>query len=176
MLKHHGICNTRIDGKTGLPKRSEALQFFARDDSLRVILVSIRCGGAGYVNNHCLFRMTVNLSCRNRLDLTAASRVYLLEPHWNPMIEEQALCRVHRVGQKRNVTTIRYLMRNSFEEVSAILMHQTTKGTDLIDRQQVVEIQKRKKKLAEVTFGHDPLSEGGIGIATLQVRSSFYCT
>lgn len=34
------------------------------------------------------------------------------------MIEEQALCRVHRVGQKRDVTTIRYLMRDSFEEVS----------------------------------------------------------
>jgi hypothetical protein len=52
-----------------------------------------------------------------RLDLTAASRAYILEPHWNPMIEEQALCRVHRVGQKRNVTTIRYMMRDSFEEV-----------------------------------------------------------
>ena len=52
------------------------------------------------------------------LDLTSGSRVYLLEPHWNPMIEEQALCRVHRVGQKRDVTTIRYLMRESFEEVS----------------------------------------------------------
>jgi hypothetical protein len=33
------------------------------------------------------------------------------------MIEEQALCRVHRVGQRCNVTTVRYLMRNSFEEV-----------------------------------------------------------
>ena len=53
------------------------------------------------------------------LDLTAGSRVYLLEPHWNPMIEEQALCRVHRVGQERNVTTIRYLMRDSFEEVGS---------------------------------------------------------
>lgn len=53
------------------------------------------------------------------LDLTAASRAYLLEPHWNPMIEEQALCRVHRVGQKRDVTTIRYLMRDLLEKVSA---------------------------------------------------------
>jgi hypothetical protein len=33
------------------------------------------------------------------------------------MIEEQALCRVHRVGQRRNVTTVRYVMRDSFEEV-----------------------------------------------------------
>jgi hypothetical protein len=55
-----------------------------------------------------------------RLDLTAGSRAYLLEPHWNPMIEEQALCRVHRVGQQREVTTVRYLMRGSFEEVSSL--------------------------------------------------------
>lgn len=54
------------------------------------------------------------------LDLTSASRVYLMEPHWNPMVEEQALCRVHRVGQRREVTTIRYLIRDSFEEVTAI--------------------------------------------------------
>lgn len=33
------------------------------------------------------------------------------------MIEEQALSRIHRVGQKREITTIRYLMRDSFEEV-----------------------------------------------------------
>jgi SNF2 family DNA or RNA helicase len=55
------------------------------------------------------------------LDLTAASRAYLLEPHWNPMVEEQALCRVHRVGQKKPVTTVRYLIRDSFEEVWSTL-------------------------------------------------------
>ncbi|TVY65597.1 DNA repair protein RAD5A, partial [Lachnellula suecica] len=97
MLADRNIPYTRIDGKTSLAKRADALKNFHENDSIRVILVSITCGGAG-------------------LDLTAASRVYLMEPHWNPMIEEQALCRVHRVGQTRNVTTIRYLMRNSFEE------------------------------------------------------------
>lgn len=134
MLEDNGILYTRIDGKTSLPKRAQALRSFEKDNSLRVILVSITCGGAG-------------------LDLTAASRAYLMEPHWNPMIEEQALCRVHRVGQKRSVTTIRYLMRDSFEE-------------------QVVEIQKRKKLLAKVTFGQDPLEESGIGMSTLQYLKS----
>jgi hypothetical protein len=43
---------------------------------------------------------------------------YLLEPQWNPMMEEQALCRIHRLGQKK-VKTIRYRIRGSFEEVSA---------------------------------------------------------
>jgi len=69
------------------------------------------------------------------------------------MIEEQALCRVHRVGQKRDVTTIRYLMRDSFEE-------------------QIVDIQKRKKILAQVTFAQGPLSEAGIGLGTLQFLKS----
>jgi hypothetical protein len=48
-----------------------------------------------------------------------------MEPHWNPMIEEQALSRVHRVGQKRNVSTIRYMMRDSVEEVCPVttLLH-----------------------------------------------------
>ncbi|TVY34933.1 Helicase-like transcription factor, partial [Lachnellula cervina] len=134
MLDDSDIPYTRVDGKTSLPRRAEAPQNFHNDETLRVILVSITCGGAGDANI-------------NKLDLTAASRVYLMEPHWNPMIKEQALCCVHRVGQKRNVTTVRYLMRDSFEE-------------------QVVEIQKRKKLLAKLAFGQDPLPETGIGLGT----------
>ncbi|CAG8952746.1 hypothetical protein HYFRA_00008990 [Hymenoscyphus fraxineus] len=131
MLKDIGIPYTRIDGNTSLQRRKAALREFERENATRVILVSITCGGAG-------------------LDLTAGSRAYLLEPHWNPMIEEQALCRVHRVGQKRNVTTVRFLIRDSFEE-------------------QIVELQKRKRTLAQVTFSQGLLSEeGGIGIGTLQ--------
>jgi SNF2 family DNA or RNA helicase len=50
-------------------------------------------------------------------DLTAASTIHLLEPQWNPSLEDQALARVHRLGQTRPVTTIRYVMEDSFEEV-----------------------------------------------------------
>jgi hypothetical protein len=55
-----------------------------------------------------------------RLDLTAASVAYLLEPQWNPMMEEQALCRIHRLGQTKEVKTIRYRIKGSFEEVCRI--------------------------------------------------------
>jgi SNF2 family DNA or RNA helicase len=58
----------------------------------------------------------IDICCR--LDLTAASRVHLLEPQWNPSLEDQALARVHRLGQTRPVITIRYIMEDSFEEVS----------------------------------------------------------
>ena len=40
-----------------------------------------------------------------------------MEPQWNPTVEEQALARVHRMGQTKPVTTIRFMMENTFEEV-----------------------------------------------------------
>lgn len=52
------------------------------------------------------------------IDLTVANQVCLLEPQWNPAAEEQTLSRVHRMGQTKPVTTIRYVMRDSVEEVS----------------------------------------------------------
>ena len=92
------ITYTRFDGKVPPRKRETVLQTFREQMAINVLLISISCGGTG-------------------LDLTAASRVYLLEPQWNPMIEEQALNRVHRMGQTKDVTTIRYIMESSIEEV-----------------------------------------------------------
>ena len=51
------------------------------------------------------------------IDLTAACRVHLMEPQWNPMAEEQALDRVHRIGQTQPVVATRYIVSESVEEV-----------------------------------------------------------
>ncbi|KAK4195458.1 P-loop containing nucleoside triphosphate hydrolase protein, partial [Triangularia verruculosa] len=87
----------RVDGSLSASERESALKRFRTDDGIKVILVTILCGGVG-------------------LDLTAASRIHLVEPQWNPAAEEQALARVHRLGQQRPVVTMRYLMSNSIEE------------------------------------------------------------
>lgn len=47
----------------------------------------------------------------------------MVEPQWNPSIEEQAMARIHRIGQTQAVTTIRYVMENSLEEVGHSLSH-----------------------------------------------------
>ncbi|KAI0376507.1 SNF2 family N-terminal domain-containing protein [Hypomontagnella monticulosa] len=94
----------RIDGTVTPAKREAAMQDLRDIDAVRVLLITVSCGGVG-------------------LDLTAASRVHLLEPQWNPAIEDQALARVHRMGQQRPVVAIRYIMRGSIEESVA-----TTKG------------------------------------------------
>lgn len=54
------------------------------------------------------------------VDLTVANRVHLLEPHWNPMVEAQAVDRVHRIGQTRDVLITRYIIRDSVETVGRV--------------------------------------------------------
>jgi SWI/SNF-related matrix-associated actin-dependent regulator of chromatin subfamily A3 len=88
-----------------------------------------------------------------RLDLTVASRAYLLEPQWNPMLEEQALSRVHRIGQTKPVTMIRYVMRNTFEE-------------------NVITVQKDKKDLVDLALERDNVKDGNAGVRQLEVSNS----
>lgn len=51
------------------------------------------------------------------IDLTAATNVHILEPHWNPIAEAQAVDRVHRISQTKDVTVVRYLTANTVEMV-----------------------------------------------------------
>ena len=52
------------------------------------------------------------------LNLTMANFVYILEPQWNPMVEDQAIARVLRLGQTTEVKVVRYIVRGTIEEVS----------------------------------------------------------
>ena len=105
---------TRLDGGMTRTARTAAMDRFREDDSVEVILVSIMAGGLG-------------------LNLTSGSNVYVMEPQYNPAAEAQAIDRVHRLGQKRPVRTIRYIMDDSFEE-------------------KMLELQEKKKKLASLSM------------------------
>ncbi|KAJ9664498.1 hypothetical protein H2198_000149 [Neophaeococcomyces mojaviensis] len=110
-LTEAGITHTRYDGSMSRTKRDAVLTSFA-SDNVKVILVSISCGGQG-------------------LDLTAANHAFLVEPQWNPMLEEQALSRVHRLGQKKPVRLVRFVVKKTWEE-------------------KIVSLQERKRMLAEL--------------------------
>ncbi|EHK43096.1 hypothetical protein TRIATDRAFT_130946 [Trichoderma atroviride IMI 206040] len=113
-LNEANISFTRLDGSMTRQARTAAMDSFREDNSIHVILVSIMAGGLG-------------------LNLTAANNVYVMEPQYNPAAEAQAVDRVHRLGQKRPVRTIRYIMRNSFEE-------------------KMLELQEKKVKLASLSM------------------------
>ncbi|KAK6342296.1 hypothetical protein TWF718_007699 [Orbilia javanica] len=98
-LRRNKIGFTRMEGSLTTKERRERLRIFRSDPNCRVFLSTLGSGSTG-------------------LDLTTASEVHLLEPQFNPMLEEQALARVHRIGQTQAVTTIRYVMKDSYEEVS----------------------------------------------------------
>lgn len=51
------------------------------------------------------------------LNLTVANQVHIVEPQWNPSVEEQAMARAVRMGQKREVTIYRYVLQNTVEQV-----------------------------------------------------------
>ncbi|RSL85847.1 hypothetical protein CEP52_016004 [Fusarium oligoseptatum] len=95
-LRQEGFGFERIDVQKSLAQRISALSSFKNDDKCTVFIATIGSIGEG-------------------VDLTAANFVHLLEPHWNPMVEEQALDRVHRMGQTRDVVATRYITDHSIE-------------------------------------------------------------
>lgn len=120
-LTEAGISYTRLDGKMARTARTAAMDQFREDKSTHVILVSIMAGGLG-------------------LNLTAGNSVYVMEPQYNPAAEAQAIDRVHRLGQKRPVRTVRYIMRNSIEEKMLALQEKKMKLASLsMDRTRVTD-------------------------------------
>ena len=116
-LKEAGFKTLRIDGSMNAKKRAQVIKEFgvSGKDGPTILLASLKASGTG-------------------INLTAASRVYFFEPWWNPAVEEQAMDRVHRIGQKEEVKIVRLIARDTIEE-------------------RVLKLQERKTKLAKEAFG-----------------------
>jgi superfamily II DNA or RNA helicase len=95
LLQAAGIGFDRLDGTTR--DRAGVVERFQDEAGPPVLLVSLRAGGSG-------------------LTLTAADHVFLLDPWWNPAVEDQAADRAHRIGQERPVLVHRLVARNTVEE------------------------------------------------------------
>ncbi|VUZ56500.1 unnamed protein product [Hymenolepis diminuta] len=88
----------RLDGRLKkLEERNEVLNRFAEDLSYNVMLLTTQVGGVG-------------------LTITAADRVIILDPSWNPSIDAQAVDRVYRIGQRSNVVVYRLITCATVEE------------------------------------------------------------
>jgi SNF2 family DNA or RNA helicase len=116
-LKTHGHKYVRLDGRMSRDNRDKSMQALRSDPAVRVMLVSIGAGGLG-------------------LNLTTANKVFMMEPQFNPAAEAQAVDRVHRLGQDREVVIKRFIMDKSFEE-------------------KMLELQKKKKALADLTMARE---------------------
>lgn len=86
-----------LTGEDSDQKRQDAIRTFQEDEDNRVFLISLKAGGVG-------------------LNLTSADYVFILDPWWNPAVENQAINRSHRIGQDKNVFAYKFICRNSIEE------------------------------------------------------------
>lgn len=87
---------SRIDGSYTLNKRQKEIEAF-QEGKNKVFLISLKAGGLG-------------------LNLTQANYIFLMDPWWNPAVENQAIDRAYRIGQTKNISVYRLIMKDSVEE------------------------------------------------------------
>lgn len=92
-----------LDGQT--KDRAEAVNHFKGQEDIQLFLISIKAGGVG-------------------LNLTEADYVFILDPWWNPAVEQQAIDRSHRIGQTKNVFIYKFISKDTVEEKILALQNQ----------------------------------------------------
>ncbi|MEO9070523.1 MAG: SNF2-related protein, partial [Ginsengibacter sp.] len=106
-----------FDGSTSPIDREKAIQNFQTNENCRVFLISLKAGGVG-------------------LNLTAADYVYIVDPWWNPAVEQQAIDRTHRIGQTKNIFAYRMICKDTIED-------------------KILQLQERKRILAKELISDD---------------------
>ena len=101
-LEELGVDYEYFDGNTAAPDREKAIQRFQHEENCRVFLISLKAGGVG-------------------LNLTAADYVYIVDPWWNPAVEQQAIDRTHRIGQTKNIFAYRMICKDTVEDKILLL-------------------------------------------------------
>jgi len=99
-----------LDGSMGNEDRQKEVKRFQEDDSVPFFLISLKAGGVG-------------------LNLTSADYVFIIDPWWNPAVEQQAVDRTHRIGQDKTVFNYKFITKDTVEE-------------------KILALQQRKKELA----------------------------
>uniref|UniRef100_A0A3Q7HEA8 Uncharacterized protein n=1 Tax=Solanum lycopersicum TaxID=4081 RepID=A0A3Q7HEA8_SOLLC len=119
-LNLSGINCVQLVGSMSIAARDAAVNKFTEDSDCRILLMSLKAGAVA-------------------LNLTVASNVFLMDPWWNPAVEQQAQDRIHRIGQYKPVWIVRFVIENTIEE-------------------NVIELQEKKKFLFEgqvsFPYGH----------------------
>jgi superfamily II DNA or RNA helicase len=116
-LREQGWDFLRLDGSTPQWQRKTLVEQFQTKDSPQIFLLSLKAAGVG-------------------LNLTAADHVFIMDPWWNPAVENQAADRSHRIGQENPVFIHKLVARNTVEE-------------------KIILLQEHKKNLAQMILDGD---------------------
>ena len=129
-LQRAGFQICRLEGNMSPEARNRTIKHFMENPNVTVFLVSLKAGGVA-------------------LNLTEASRVYLMDPWWNPSVEVQAMDRIHRLGQHRPIIVKRMVIENSIES-------------------RIIELQNKKSAMIEAAIGKDDGAMGRLSVSDLR--------
>ncbi|WP_054509116.1 DEAD/DEAH box helicase [Chryseobacterium sp. ERMR1:04] len=118
-LEENNITYEYLDGQT--KDRQNRVENFQNQEDIRVFLISLKAGGTG-------------------LNLTEADYVFIIDPWWNPAVENQAIDRCYRIGQKKQVMAYRMICKDTIEE-------------------KIINLQQKKKKIASSIISVDEESK-----------------
>jgi len=129
-LDKQNVSYSYLTGQT--KDRSSVVNAFQNDPTIRVFLISLKAGGMG-------------------LNLTEADYVFLIDPWWNPAVENQAIDRTYRIGQHKNVMAVRLICPDTIEE-KIMLMQDTKKdlASGLIKTETSIFKSLSKKELLDL--------------------------
>ncbi|QTE21355.1 DEAD/DEAH box helicase [Polaribacter cellanae] len=125
-LDNENIAYEYLDGKT--QKRQDKVANFQETENLRVFLISLKAGGVG-------------------LNLTAADYVFLVDPWWNPAVENQAIDRSYRIGQTKHVMAYKMICKDTIEEKIVDLQKNKRKVSDSLIQVDVAKKSFNKKEI-----------------------------
>ncbi|KAL9014947.1 MAG: hypothetical protein Q9173_000401 [Seirophora scorigena] len=101
-LRRAGFNTVMLDGSMSPAQRQRSIEYFMNNTHVEVFLVSLKAGGVA-------------------LNLTEASRVFIVDPWWNPAAEWQSADRCHRIGQRRPCVITRLCIEDSVESRMVML-------------------------------------------------------
>ncbi len=97
-----GLKYALLTGEVPQQQREQIISNFQNNPDVHLFFISIKTGGFG-------------------LNLTSADYVFILDPWWNPAVEDQAMSRAHRMGQKKKVFVYRFIAKDTLEEKIQLL-------------------------------------------------------
>ncbi|AEY97904.1 FAFR220Wp [Eremothecium gossypii FDAG1] len=125
------ICEIyKFDGRLDLKERSNVLAKFTEKSlvKMKVLLLSLKAGGVG-------------------LNLTCASHAFIMDPWWSPGMEDQAMDRIHRIGQSNTVKIYRFIVENSIEEKMLRIQEKKRSLGEFVDAD---EEERRRSRIEEI--------------------------
>ncbi len=114
--------------------REQLVKEFQENDEVKVFLLTLKTGGVG-------------------LNLTASDRVFIFDPWWNKSVENQAIDRVHRIGQNKTVFSYKFITRNTIEEKILILQNKKMQLLNNIISSDSAGLKSLNEKDIEYIFG-----------------------